>query len=73
MNLIRRELNDATSDYQKARLYLIETNQYIKFNECPFTRRAEIKGAAMSCLNRSRARLMNVVKAANVILGRCAV
>jgi hypothetical protein len=59
MNIIQRELNIAIDDYQCARRCLAASNGT-----------QHMKADSMAYLNRARARLMNLVKATNVILGR---
>ena len=70
MNLIQRELRSALYDYKFDRERLQATNAATK----PKLNRTNslLKADALSDLNRSRARLMNVIKATNVLLNRVA-
>lgn len=64
MNLVRQELVSATQDYREARMWLRRANSGID---------ARIgRNDAFVVMNRSRARLMNVIKAANIVLNRVA-
>lgn len=62
MNIIQRELRAAAFDYKMARIWLKRANNGI---DNRITR-----NEAFPLVNRSRARLMNVIKATNVIFGR---
>ena len=59
MNIVQRELRAATAAYRYGKVCVRGANKYGKF-----------KSESMAGLNRSRARLMNVIRATNVILGR---